>query len=172
MGTGWQPAPVIAAGRTLAKLIARREGADATSDLVTKLAFGGYNKAFAPNRTDFDWLSADEGNVDRYIADPMCGADATVGLFLDMLGGISFNQKITNLRKMDHELPVLFVSGDKDPVGQMGKGVQHSFEAFLAAGVKDVSIRLYPGLRHEILNETAQQETIYKDIGDWLDTKI
>ena len=172
MGTGWQPAPVIAAGRTLAKLIARREGADATSDLVTKLAFGGYNKAFAPNRTDFDWLSADEGNVDRYIADPMCGADATVGLFLDMLGGISFNQKITNLRKMDHELPVLFVSGDKDPVGQMGKGVQHSFEAFLAAGVKDVSIRLYPGLRHEILNETSQQETIYKDIGDWLDTKI
>ena len=172
MGTGWQPAPVIAAGRTLAKLIARREGADATSDLVTKLAFGGYNKAFAPNRTDFDWLSADEGNVDRYIADPMCGADATVGLFLDMLGGISFNQKITNLRKMDHELPVLFVSGDKDPVGQMGKGVQHSFEAFLAAGVKDVSIRLYSGLRHEILNETAQQETIYKDIGDWLDTKI
>ena len=125
MGTGWQPAPVIAAGRTLAKLIARREG-----------------------------------------------ADATVGLFLDMLGGISFNQKITNLRKMDHELPVLFVSGDKDPVGQMGKGVQHSFEAFLAAGVKDVSIRLYPGLRHEILNETAQQETIYTDIGDWLDTKI
>ena len=172
MGTGWQPAPVIAAGRTLAKLIARREGADATSDLVTKLAFGGYNKAFAPNRTDFDWLSADEGNVDRYIADPMCGADATVGLFLDMLGGISFNQKITNLRKMDRELPVLFVSGDKDPVGQMGRGVQHSFEACLAAGVKDVSIRLYPGLRHEILNETAQQETIYKDIGDWLDTKI
>lgn len=54
----------------------------------------------------------------------------------------------------------------------MGKGVQHSFEAFLAAGVKDVSIRLYSGLRHEILNETAQQETIYKDIGDWLDTKI
>lgn len=144
-GHGLAAAPVIAAGRTLAKLIARREGADATSDLVTKLAFGGYNKAFAPNRTDFDWLSADEGNVDRYIADPMCGADATVGLFLDMLGGISFNQKITNLRKMDHELPVLFVSGDKDPVGQMGKGVQHSFEAFLAAGVKDVSIRLYPG---------------------------
>ena len=169
MGTGWQPGAVLLGGRAVAKLIARRDGPDAVSDVVTKLAFGGYNRAFAPNRTDFDWLSADPENVDRYIGDPMCGADATVGLFLEMLNGIAFNQKRANLRQMDRKTPILFVAGEQDPVGNMGKGVRRSYEAFAAAGVEDVSIKLYPGLRHEILNEASQQQTVYQDIADWLE---
>ena len=172
MGTGWQPAPVIAAGRTLAKLIARREGADATSDLVTKLAFGGYNKAFAPNRTGYDWLSADSENVDRYIADPLCGADATVGLFRQMLRGIAFNQNPKNLARMDSSLPVLLISGDRDPVGDMGKGVRRTADAFRKAGLSDVTLKLYPGLRHEILNEGPMRQTVYEDIWHWLEPHL
>ena len=172
MGTGWQPAPVIAAGRTLAKLIARREGADATSDLVTKLAFGGYNKAFAPNRTGYDWLSADSENVDRYIADPLCGADATVGLFRQMLHGIAFNQNPKNLTRMDSSLPVLLISGDRDPVGDMGKGVRRTAAAFRKAGLSDVTVKLYPGLRHEILNEGPMRQTVYEDIWHWLEPHL
>ena len=86
MGTGWQPEMTIRGGLLLAGAIARIKGPDATSKLVTNMAFGAYNKAFGDKpRTPNDWLSADTDNVDRYMADPMCGAEATVGLFRQML---------------------------------------------------------------------------------------
>ena len=168
MGTGWQPGYMLTGGLLVAGAVAARKGPDATSSLVTELAFGSYNKAFAPNRTSCDWLSADPENVDRYMADPLCGADATVGLFREMLHGIRFNQKNVNLVRMDPDTPVLFVSGDQDPVGNMVKGVLRSYNAFRAAGVKDATLKLYPGLRHEILNEGSMAQTVYRDIGDWL----
>lgn len=172
MGTGWQPGYMLTGGTLVAKRFLYRNGADSTSNFVTELAFGGYNRAFAPNRTGFDWLSADTDNVDRYMADPLCGADATVGLFRDMLGGIRFNQKPENLKKMDKAMPVLFIAGQDDPVGAMGKGVKRSYEAFQKVGMQDVTIKLYPGLRHEILNEKAMQQTVYADIHDWLSRYI
>lgn len=168
MGTGWQPEIMLTGGLTMAGTIARRSGESATSDVVTNLAFGSYNKAFAPNRTPVDWLSVDTDNVDRYIADPLCGLPATVGLFRQMLTGIRFNQRPDNLRKMDKDMPILFISGEQDPVGGMMKGVVRSRDAFLAAGVKDVTLLSYAGLRHEILNEKAQQQTVYNDIWSWL----
>lgn len=168
MGTGWQPEAVITGGLAIARLIARRKGDCGTSDLVTSLAFGSYNKSFTPVRTPYDWLSADTDNVDRYIADPLCGSDATVGLFREMLRGFRFNQKPANLARMDKNTPILFISGLMDPVGEQGKGVRRSCEAFQAAGVKDLALQLYPGLRHEILNETARQETVYGDIYRWM----
>ena len=139
---------------------------------MTNLAFGAYNKLFAPNRTSCDWLSADEGNVDAYMADPLCGADATVGLFRQMLSGIRFNQKLSNLRQMDPRIPVLFVAGEKDPVGDCGNGVRRTYQEFRRAGVQDCTLKLYPGLRHEILNEKAQQQQIFEDIGQWLTSKL
>ena len=168
MGTGWQPEIMLTGGLTMAGTIARRSGESATSDVVTNLAFGSYNKAFAPNRTPVDWLSVDTDNVDRYIADPLCGLPATVGLFRQMLTGIRFNQRPDNLRKMDKDMPILFISGEQDPVGGMMKGVVRSRDAFLAVGVKDVTLLSYAGLRHEILNEKAQQQTVYNDIWSWL----
>ena len=172
MGTGWQPKAVIAGGMAVAKAVGAVVGENGTSDLVTNLAFGAYNKLFAPNRTSCDWLSADEGNVDAYMADPMCGADATVGLFRQMLSGIRFNQKLSNLRQMDPRIPVLFVAGEKDPVGDCGNGVRRTYQEFRRAGVQDCTLKLYPGLRHEILNEKAQQQQIFEDIGQWLTSKL
>lgn len=172
MGTGWQPGYMLTGGSLIAKRFYYKNGGSSTSDFVTALAFGGYNRAFAPNRTGFDWLSADPENVDRYIADPLCGADATVGLFRDMLGGIRFNQKPANLKKMDTSMPVLFIAGEDDPVGAMGKGVKRSCAAFQKAGMQDVTLKLYPGLRHEILNEKPMQQTVYADIHDWLSRYI
>ena len=139
---------------------------------MNDLAFGGYNKAFAPNRTSYDWLSADSENVDRYIADPLCGADATVGLFRQMLHGIAFNQNPKNLTRMDSSLPVLLISGDRDPVGDMGKGVRRTADAFRKAGLSDVTLKLYPGLRHEILNEGPMRQTVYEDIWHWLEPHL
>ena len=172
MGTGWQPKAVIAGGMAVAKAVGAVVGENGTSDLVTNLAFGAYNKLFAPNRTSCDWLSADEDNVDAYMADPLCGADATVGLFRQMLSGIRFNQKLSNLRQMDPRIPVLFVAGEKDPVGDCGNGVRRTYQEFRRAGVQDCTLKLYPGLRHEILNEKAQQQQIFEDIGQWLTSKL
>ena len=172
MGTGWQPKAVIAGGMAVAKAVGAVVGENGTSDLVTNLAFGAYNKLFAPNRTSCDWLSADEGNVDAYMADPLCGADATVGLFRQMLSGIRFNQKLSNLRQMDPRIPVLFVAGEKDPVGDCGNGVRRTYQEFRRAGVQDCTLKLYPGLRHEILNEKAQQQQIFEDIGQWLTSQL
>ena len=172
MGTGWQPKAVIAGGMAVAKAVGAVVGENGTSDLVTNLAFGAYNKLFAPNRTSCDWLSADEDNVDTYMADPLCGADATVGLFRQMLSGIRFNQKLSNLRQMDPRIPVLFVAGEKDPVGDCGNGVRRTYQEFRRAGVQDCTLKLYPGLRHEILNEKAQQQQIFEDIGQWLTSKL
>ena len=172
MGTGWQPRAMITGGLAVADAVIALKGENATSDVVTELAFGAYNKLFAPNRTKVDWLSADESNVDDYIADPLCGADATVGLFRQMLHGIRFNQRQSNLRRMDADTPVLFVAGDKDPVGSCGKGVIQSYEAFKAAGVRDCTLKLYPGLRHEILNEKPQRDQITNDIETWLLSKL
>ena len=169
MGTGWQPQAAITGGLALANAIAAVSGENATSELVTELAFGSYNKLFAPNRTKVDWLSADESNVDDYIADPFCGADATVGLFRQMLRGLRFNQTPGNIDRMDKNAPILLIAGQDDPVGDMGAGVRRTHDAFKRAGIKDVTLKLYPALRHEILNEAAMRDTVYGDIGAWLD---
>lgn len=169
MGTGWQPKAVIAGGLAVAKAVGAVVGESGTSELVTKLAFGAYNRLFAPNRTSCDWLSADTDNVDRYMADPMCGAEATVGLFRQMLRGLRFNQTPGNIDRMDKNAPILLIAGQDDPVGDMGAGVRRTHDAFKRAGIKDVTLKLYPGLRHEILNEAAMRDTVYGDIGAWMD---
>lgn len=167
MGTGQMSAALAAAGRVVAALERRRVGEDQTSPVVERLAFGAYNKRFAPNRTGFDWLSLNEENVDRYIADPLCGGNASIGLFREMLGGLRFIARPENLKKMNANTPVLFVSGAMDPVGDCGKGVRRAYRSFLKAGARDVSLQLYPELRHEILNEDCRED-IFRDLYLWL----
>ena len=124
MGTGQMSAAVVAGGKAIAALERRRVGEDQTSPVVDRLAFGAYNKRFAPNRTAFDWLSLNPENVDRYIADPLCGGNASIGLFREMLGGLRFIARPENLKKMNANTPILFISGAMDPVGDCGKGVR------------------------------------------------
>ena len=171
MGTGQMSPAILAGGKAVAAVESRRIGPEACSPVVDQLAFGAYNKKFAPNRTGFDWLSANEDNVDAYIADPLCGENASIGLFREMLHGLSFIAKAENLKKMNLRTPILFVSGAEDPVGDCGKGVQRAFRSFQKAGVQDVSLKLYPGLRHEILNEKSRSD-VYADLYQWLDGQI
>ena len=169
-GTGHQSPALIAGGKLIADREIRRLGRKAFSVKADKLAFGAYNQHFQPARTRFDWISANEANVDAYIADPLCGGDTTLGLFRDMLDGLSIITKQSQMNKMDKELPVLFISGDQDPVGDMGKGVEKAYRCFRKAGLRDVSMKLYHGLRHEILNETGRQY-VYRDVLDWLEAR-
>mgnify|MGYP000764516063 CR=1 FL=1 len=171
MGTGHQSPAIVTGGRAIAKAAGKRHGFKAHSPRVEALAFGAYNKAFAPNRTEVDWLSASDNNVDAYIADPLCGQKASIGLFYEMLGGIRFISTPKNIASMNRNTPILFISGDKDPVGEMGKGVKRAYEAFRRAGVRDVELKLYKGLRHEILNEDCRA-VVYNDLWSWIEKHL
>ncbi|MBR3641426.1 MAG: lysophospholipase, partial [Oscillibacter sp.] len=166
MGTGQMGKGLLAAGRALTTL-ACLFGEAKPSPLINAIAFGPYDRPFAPNRTAFDWLSANEENVDRYIADPLCGGVVSAGLFREMLAGIAEITNGKNLQAMDKSTPILFISGAMDPVGDCSAGVKRAYESFLRAGCTDVMLTLYDGLRHEILQE-REKETVYADLLAWL----
>ncbi|MBE6939242.1 MAG: alpha/beta hydrolase [Ruminococcaceae bacterium] len=167
MGTGWQPEGMLQGGRALAHLTVKLRGAAYVSPLLNQLAFGGYNKPFAPNRTSYDWIAADPAAVDRYLEDPLCGMDVTSGLFRDMLDGIFWGRHSAAVARVEKGLPLLVLSGGDDPVGDMGKGVERTTQCYRQAG-HEVRQILYPGLRHEILQETAHRDTVCEDIYQWM----
>ena len=171
MGTGQMRPALIAAGKAVAAAEALRVGEERGSPLVEKLAFGVYNRQFAPNRTAFDWISRNPENVDRYLEDPLCGENPSTGLFREMLSGLSEITDSGALSRMDPETPVLFISGDKDPVGESGAGVKRAYISFQRAGVRDVRLLLYPELRHEILNE-READTVCQDLYAWLEARL
>ncbi|MBO4879399.1 MAG: lysophospholipase [Clostridia bacterium] len=170
-GTGQQSPALVGAGKAMAGMICGLRGVKHKSDMLNKTAFGKYNEGFETVRTPCDWLSRDKANVDKYIADPLCGFVPTAGLFRDMMGGISFIGKPENIEKMRKDLPVFFIAGDKDPVGENGKGVQKAYDLFKEAGMKDVTLKLYPDCRHELLNELNKDE-VMADILGWLNEKM
>lgn len=170
-GTGQQPAAMVKTGLALCDMEIRRHGPRFFSKMITNMAFGAYNRAFAPNRTEFDWLSRDAHNVDLYVADAFCGGMATVGLYRDMLGGILFISKAENAARMNKKLPVFFFAGDKDPVGENGAGVIRAYKSFLDAGMEDVTLKLYAGGRHEMLNEINRPQ-VYDDLRCWIESKL
>lgn len=170
-GTGFLSSLKILGGKILANIEIRRFGRKGHSKLADKLAFDGYNDMFKPNRTGFDWLSLNEDNVDEYIKDPLCGGRTTLGLFRELLDGLIYINSKKHIETMSKEQPILFISGDQDPVGEMGKGVKKAYKAFNEAGIKDVQLKLYEGLRHEILNEKEYQK-VYDDVLNWLNGHI
>lgn len=166
-GTGYYGKPLCAAGKALAKLSPKKKPAG----LVNGIAFAGNNKPFAPGRTGFEWLSRDEKEVDRYAADPLCGFCFTGSAFADFFGGLTALCDEKRLEKMPKELPVYFMSGDHDPVGQMGEGVKKVAEQFRRAGMKNVTVKLYKDARHELFNEINRDEATADLIG-WLEGRI
>lgn len=170
-GTGNQGAALVNGGLFMGNLVTGLKGAHHYSKFLNNLAFGSYNKIYDNPKTEYDWLSRDEANVQKYIDDPLCGFIPSCSLFRDMMTGVKFITNKKNLTAMNKDMPVYFMSGDMDPVGECGKGVQKAYNNFLEAGMKDVSIKLYPGGRHEMLNEINKDE-VYTDILAWLGSKI
>lgn len=170
-GTGQESAAAVASGKALAGTLCRLKGPDHVSGLVNSLSLGSYNKAFKPNRTPSDWLSRDKAAVDAYLADPLCTFVPTVAMFRDMMEGLQFIADKSNLAKMDKSTPVYFLSGDQDPVGSMGAGVRKVEGMFRSAGCRDVTVKLYPGGRHEMFNELNRQE-VFDDLLAWIENKL
>lgn len=167
MGTGTKPEIVLKSGILLAKLISLFKGEHHRSGLLDRISFSGYTKRLEQVRTEFDWLTRDEKIVDSYIADDKCGFVFTLNGFYNMFYSISQAQKVSNLNKMNQELPVLFVAGEEDPVGDYGKGVLKVVRQFQRIGMKCVEYKLYHGDRHEILNE-LDRDKVYEDIYGWV----
>lgn len=170
-GTGHQSPALVLGGNAAASVMAKLNGAMGDGAKLDSLAFGTYLNKIENPRTKFDWLSRDTEQVDKYIADPLCGFVGKIGLYHDMMQGIKFITDKKNIAQMNKEKPVYFMSGDGDPVGDYGKGVERAYKAFCDAGLHDVFMRLYPGGRHEMLNET-NKEQVYQDILSWLNEKI
>lgn len=159
-GTGHFDRKTVTAALAAANLVCLFGGARKPSALIDRLAFGGYNKPFAPCRTDFDWLSRAEAEVDKYVADPYCGFLFTGSGYRELFRGLKRLTDLDALKRMPPELPLLLFSGDSDPVGGMGRGVEQVAREMRDAGMKHVEVRLYPGGRHEILNETNRDEVV------------
>lgn len=170
-GTGWQPRPLCALALAMARAEERRLGPRGKSEKLNRLFFGSYNDRFRPARTTHDWLSKNTASVDAYVADPDCGYIPSVELFSEMLRGMAYNETPANLKKMDPAAPVLFLSGADDPVGSYGRGVERSRAAFVRAGCRDVTMKLWPGGRHEMLNETNRAE-VYDCVLAWLAARL
>ena len=170
-GTGHQSPALVLGGNAAASVMAKLNGAMGDGAKLDSLAFGTYLNKIENPRTKFDWLSRDAEQVDKYIADPLCGFVGKIGLYRDMMQGIKFITDKKNIAQMNKEKPVYFMSGNGDPVGDYGKGVERAYNAFCDAGLHDVFMRLYPGGRHEMLNET-NKEQVYQDILSWLNENI
>jgi alpha-beta hydrolase superfamily lysophospholipase len=158
-------------GVAVAATQARLRGHAHPSGLMNTLTFGQYNAAFKPVRTDFDWLSRDPDEVDKYVSDPDCGFVLTAGGFVDMLRGLAEVNTDRGMSQVPKDLPVHLASGDQDPVGAQGKGVRQVADQLRRVGVHDVTMTLWPGARHEILNETNRDE-VETEIVEWLDAHL
>ena len=170
-GSAWMPGAVIGAGKAVATMVCKKNGANEPSQLLQNIMFGGYNKKIEHPRTACDWLTRDQKIVDAYVADPLCGFIPSAGLVCSMMEGLQYIQNGKNLDAMKKNLPVFFIAGGDDPVGGYGAGVEQAAEQFRKHGMEHVDVKIYPLCRHEIHNEINKQE-VYNDVAAWIEKNI
>ncbi len=141
------------------------------SKMLKSLFFGEFNKKFKPNRTQLDWISRDEKQVDLFEADPYRSENFSLSVFLDIMKASKQLNKQVTFNATPKNLPIYIFSGDKDPVGEMGKGLKRVYKQYKKAGINDLTMKIYEGGRHEMLNETNKEE-VEQDILYWLNQKI
>lgn len=146
-------------------------GARHKSALGEQIGFKDYARKFKDRRSDFDWLSRDAEEVKAYIADPHCGHRCSAQLWCDILDACGSLTDLERLRRIPKKLPVLIVSGERDPVSEGERGAKILAQNYKRAGLKDVEVKVYPEARHELLNETNRDE-VTDDVRAWLKDKI
>lgn len=170
MGTGFQPSIATGMGKFLAKNIAKSKGWHHRSKLINDIAFGSYNNKTA-KRTEFDWLSVNEDNVNNYIADPLCGIPFTCSGFYGLFSAVSEACSKGVIGGVRKDMPVFIVSGKEDPVGGYSKGVIKLYNEYNKCGMSNVSMTLYENARHEILNDNCAKQ-VYNDVLEFLNDSI
>lgn len=152
------------------KIIEAFRGKRYRSKYIKSLVTGSFNRKFKPNLTEADWISSDEENVQKYLADPLCSSTFTVSAYYELISGTQYLSRQKNINKTPN-IPILIFSGDKDPVGANGKGVNRVYRMLKKAGVEDVTLKLFHNGRHEMLNEVNKGE-VYDLIKRWLWAKL
>ena len=161
VGTGIQPNIVLNILKLIVKGEVKKIGVENTSKFIRELSFGTYNKQIKDAKTDYDWLTSSEEEINKYINDPLVGKDTTGSLFYELLDGMVYTSKLSNIKKMK-ELPILLLSGLDDPVGSKGNGVKKLENIYKKNNI-DVSLKLYEGKRHDLFHETNKLE-VFNDI--------
>jgi len=166
-GTAHNSRFVLRLGRFLAERDIKKNGGKLKNELLNKMSYDSFNNEFKPIRTNKDWLTRDEKIVDKYIEDKLCNFVFTSAGFRDMFEGLLFITDKNNIKNTSKNLPILLLSGENDPVGNNGKMVKKAFKEYKKCGVTNIKIKLYEGMRHEILYEIEKEE-VYEDILTWL----
>lgn len=166
-GTAHNPRLILKLGIFLAERDIKKNGSKHRNETLNKMSYDSFSNQFKPIRTKQDWLTRDEKIVDKYIEDKLCGFVFTSSGFRDMLNGLLFITDRNNIKNTPKELPILLLSGRKDPVGNNGKMVKKAYEKYKKCGTTNIRMKLYDEMRHEILNEIGKEE-VYKDILIWL----
>ncbi|MEM5498907.1 lysophospholipase [Paraglaciecola mesophila] len=157
---------LLRVGQMLARFERRRLSPTGHSPVILSMVFGAYNKAFKPNRTEFDWLSRDEAEVDKYVADPLCGFECSTQTWHDMFTALGTIASEHALKKIDKTLPIYVFSGTDDPVGEKGKGVQRLLSAYQKQRLTQVTHQFYQDGRHELLSE-INRDQVTADFIQW-----
>lgn len=169
VGTGMMPNGVLNFGILLSKLISKRKGTKYPSPFVNAVSFGGYNKKIKKPATPMDWLSRNEDNVKKYMEDENCGFTFTTNGFITLFTLLKRLNSKANLEKVPKDLPIFFIAGHADPVGNYGAGVAKAVKSLMDCGVENIHMKYYEEDRHEILNE-VDKEVVYQDVVCWLDS--
>ena len=170
MGTGHQPGWLLSIIMGIVKSQIKKAGYDHTTDLVRQLSFGAYNQKFEPNRTSADWLCSNKKELDQYLADPLVRKDISAGLFWELLGSMKRTGSAVEYDGWDTSLPILLISGQDDPVGDSGKGVQTICKRMKKAGMENVTLKLFPDARHDLLHEeSGAADVARRYIAEWIE---
>jgi alpha-beta hydrolase superfamily lysophospholipase len=170
-GSSGKPPPLAVAGRLMARIERWRLGPRGRSPLIHALSFSAFNKGFAPARTAADWLSRDPAEVDKYVADPLCGFVATVQLWIDLLDALAALARPALQARIPKRLPIHVIAGARDPVSANTKGLEQLLAAYRAQGLERVTHRFYAEARHELFNETNRDDVI-RDLVAWLERVV
>ncbi|MCC8099399.1 MAG: alpha/beta hydrolase [Clostridiales bacterium] len=171
MGTGIVSERAAKAAGGVANLLCLTRGATYHSKWLENRVVGRFNRQFTHTRTGCDWLSRDVENVDRYLQDPLCGICFTVGGYRDFFKLAGHLAREEDFEQITSRTPMLLISGEKDPVGHMGKDVPRLTRQYQKWGVTDVTYKLWKDDRHELLNE-ADREDIYGWLLGWIESHV
>ena len=166
-GTTFNPGFMGDLGKAVGKLVSALKSPESEGALLNSMAFGGFNKQIKNPKTSFDWLSTDETEVQKYIEDPLCGFIPTNRFYIDLFDGLKIIHQDTENNHIKKDLPVLVISGAKDPVGKDGKDIFKVANGLKNVGMTNVSVHLVEDARHEILNEVNKLLT-YEIIANWM----
>ncbi len=168
MGTGTVPLSTLRPAKGFIRFLMLFKGPKYVSKMVAKMTFAHYNDRLPDAKTDYDWVTGDPQELDKYIHDPLC-----TGFFFTLNGFETLTEltiRMQDKKQMEtipKKLPILITSGEEDPVGNWGKDPKELYDTYLQMGMDHVTLKMYPGLRHEVLNETEKEQTM-EDLYNWL----